>query len=44
MKRPEKETATTAREDGHDSSLSGEPPGVHKHTLGVKPQTTDYSA
>lgn len=44
VKRPEKETATTAREDGHDSSLSGEPPGVHKHTLGVKLQTTDFSA
>uniref|UniRef100_A0A8C1HRH6 BAR/IMD domain-containing adapter protein 2 n=1 Tax=Cyprinus carpio carpio TaxID=630221 RepID=A0A8C1HRH6_CYPCA len=26
VKRPEKETATTAREDGHDSSLNGEPP------------------
>lgn len=26
VKRPEKETATTAREDGHDSSLRGAPP------------------
>lgn len=25
MKRPEKETATTARDEGHDSSLSGAP-------------------
>lgn len=26
VKRPEKETATTASEDGHDSSLRGAPP------------------
>lgn len=25
VKRPEKETATTARDEGHDSSLSGAP-------------------
>lgn len=25
VKRPEKETATTAKEEGHDSSLSGAP-------------------
>lgn len=36
VKRPEKETATTAREDGHDSSLNGEPPGEHNQTFSIK--------
>ncbi len=36
VKSPEKETATTTRVDGHDSSLNGEPPGVHKQTFSLK--------
>lgn len=35
VKRPEKETATTAREEGHDSSLSGAP-SVSKWELKAK--------
>lgn len=31
VKRPEKETATTAREEGHDSSLSGAPSATPEH-------------
>lgn len=36
VKRPEKETATTARDDGHDSSLSGAPSATSKNKAGVK--------
>lgn len=31
VKRPEKETATTAREEGHDSSLRGAPSAMPEH-------------
>lgn len=36
VKRPEKETATTAKDEGHDSSLSGAPSATTEHNAGVK--------
>lgn len=36
VKRPEKETATTAREEGHDSSLSGAPSATPEHVCVTK--------
>lgn len=36
VKRPEKETATTARDEGHDSSLSGAPSATSEHKVSVK--------
>lgn len=36
VKRPEKETATTAREEGHDSSLRGAPSAMPEHVCVTK--------
>lgn len=36
VKRPEKETATTAKDEGHDSSLSGAPSATTDHNTCVK--------
>ena len=36
VKRPEKETATTAREEGHDSSLRGAPSAMPEHICVTK--------
>lgn len=36
VKRPEKETATTARDEGHDSSLSGAPSATVEDNASVK--------
>lgn len=36
VKRPEKETATTAREEGHDSSLRGAPSAMPEQHLCYK--------
>ena len=36
VKRPEKETATTAKDEGHDSSLRGAPSATSKHKASVK--------
>lgn len=36
VKRPEKETATTAREEGHDSSLRGAPSATPEHVCVTK--------
>ena len=35
VKRPEKETATTARDEGHDSSLSGAPSAAGGQIMAV---------
>jgi hypothetical protein len=44
VKRPDKETATTARDDGHDSPLRGAPSAGQIEVLQLKNNNNKYTA